>query len=70
MAWRSAPLRADKVTYAAKSDLDGEKECITFPIRVNRYSDRPRRTLLAWQRLIVMRCFMPVGLMQLYVTIR
>lgn len=54
----------------AKSDLIGEKERMTLPIWVNKYSDRPGRTLLAWRRLIVMHRFMPGGLMQLYVTIR
>lgn len=37
---------------------------------VNKYPDRPGRTLLAWQRLVVILCFMPVDLMRLYVTTR
>lgn len=37
---------------------------------VNKYPDRSGRTLLAWQRLVVILCFMPVDLMRLYVTTR
>ena len=37
---------------------------------VNKYPDRSGRTLLAWQRLVVIFCFMPVDLMRLYVTTR
>lgn len=37
---------------------------------VNKYPDRSGRTLLAWQRLVVILYFMPVDLMRLYVTTR
>lgn len=37
---------------------------------VNKYPDRSGRTLLAWQRLVVILCFMLVDLMRLYVTTR
>jgi len=48
-------------------NLEGEDN---LPERVNTYLDKSRRTLLAWQGLIVMPCFMPGDFMRLYVTIR
>ena len=56
MVWRSAPLRADRVTLAAKSDLGGEKENLTFR-KVNICPDASGWTLLAWRGLKVMPRF-------------
>ena len=50
----------------AKSVQGGEKECMTLPGKgVNICSDRFERTLLAWQGLVVILCFMLSNLMRL-----
>lgn len=43
---------------------------MTLPQWVNKCSDTFGRTLLAWQRLMAMRCFMPGNVIWIYVTIR
>lgn len=50
----------------AKSVQGGEKECMTLPGKgVNICSDRFERTLLAWQGLVVILCFMLSNLTRL-----
>lgn len=56
--------QADRITDAGEIRLDGEKESMTFR-KVNIYPDVSGRTLLAWQRLLVIPCFMPGDTMQL-----
>ena len=70
MAWRSAPLLPDKVTCEGEIRASWREGEYDPPERVNRYSDRSRWTLLAWQGLMVIPCFIPGDLMQLYVIIR
>lgn len=64
-----APLMRDKVTVRRNQHRRREGEYDPHE-SVNICHDRSGRTLLAWQGLMVIPCFMPGDLMQLKVTIR
>ena len=71
MASLSDPHQVRQSNLRAKSGLEDEKENRTLRENtVNKSIDAFGRTLLAWQCLMVMHCYMPGNAMRLYVTIR
>lgn len=57
MAWLSAPLLADKVTLRGRNQTGWREGVCDPPERVNKYLDGFGWTLLAWQRLMMILCF-------------